>query len=168
MTVFPKILHLIEFGRETEHLSGEIDPPAAGWRRFRGKSRFFRKLAQSDVGPTLKGKRTMALALHPLEDRGSGLRERLSRALGVAGALYSLLAVITGLVAAMGLFGLFGVSVDPAAVEPARLLGLPWSLALGSSAANAPAVSLLVTAGALTVNMIILALAARLARRGVR
>jgi hypothetical protein len=29
-TVFPKILHLIEFGRETEHLSGEIDPPAAG------------------------------------------------------------------------------------------------------------------------------------------
>lgn len=110
----------------------------------------------------------MALALHPLEDRDSGLRERLSRALGVAGALYSLLAVITGLVAALGLFGLFGVSVDPAAIEPARLLGLPWSLALGSSASNAPAVSLLVTAGALTVNMIILALAARLAHRGAR
>jgi len=66
----------------------------------------------------------MALALNPMDDRDAG-RERLSRLLAVAGAIYSLIALIMAGVAALGLLGLFGQPVDPAAAEPALMLGSP-------------------------------------------
>jgi hypothetical protein len=113
-----------------------------------------------------EGKRTMTLALHPLEDGGG--REGFSRLLAVTGALYGLLAAITLAVAALGLFGLFGNPVDAAAAEPAKLLGLPWSLALGAAGNAGPAVTLLATAGALAVNGSLLGLAVRLLRTPAR
>jgi len=108
----------------------------------------------------------MALALHPLEDGGG--RERVSRLLAVAGALYGLLATITLATAALGLFGLFGAAVDAAAADPAKLLGLPWSLALSAGGSPGPAVTLLAAAGALAVNGALLGLAARLLRTPAR
>jgi hypothetical protein len=156
-------LHLIEFGREKRHLSGEIDLRAAGWRRFCGTNRFSRKLAQSDARPILKGKRTMALAMLPLDDRSGG-REMLSRAFAVAGALFSLMALITAAVAALGLLGLAGVPVDPSAAGPARMLGLPWSLAITPAVAQTPTVTLSLTCAAMAVNAALLTLASRLVR----
>ncbi len=105
----------------------------------------------------------MALALHSSEDRDTG-REHLSRLFGVAGALYSLMALIVAGVAALGLLGLFGQPVDPAAAEPALMLGLPWSLATGAAAGQAPAVILALTCAALAANAALLAVAARLIR----
>ena len=104
----------------------------------------------------------MALAINDFEGSEGGARDRLARALGVAGAIYGLLAAITGAVAAAGLFGLAGLTADPAAAEPARLLGLPWSLAAGATGGE-PAVTLLVTLGALVVNLLVLLVGARLA-----
>jgi hypothetical protein len=105
----------------------------------------------------------MALAMHPLDDRSVG-RERLSRALSVASALFSLLALITAGVAGLGLFGLAGLAADPSAAEPARLLGLPWSLAINAGTAPTPAMTLALTCGALAINAVLLTLAGRLTR----
>ena len=107
----------------------------------------------------------MALALHPLEDGG---RERFSRLLAVTRAIYALLAAITLAIAALGLFGLFGSPVDAAAAEPAKLLGLPWSLAISAAGNTGPAVTLLATAGALAINAALLGLAARFLRTPAR
>lgn len=106
----------------------------------------------------------MALAINDFGTEGSG-RDRLSRALGVASALYGLLAVITAGVAVAGLFGLAGLPVDPAAIEPARLLAMPWGLAAGGGDATA---SLLVVLGGLAVNLLTLVVGSRLARGRLR
>lgn len=106
----------------------------------------------------------MALAMSTMDDRAAG-RERLSRVLGVTGALYGLMALITAAVAALGLFGLAGLAVDPAAVEPARLLGLPWSLAITPALAPTPTSLLLLAGAAMAVNAGLFQLAARLLRR---
>ena len=95
-------------------------------------------------------------------------RERLSRVLAVAATLYSLMALISAGVAALGLFGLGGLAVDPAAIEPARLLGLPWSLAATASAAPSPAWLLGLVCATMAANFCLLALAARAARIGGR
>jgi len=105
----------------------------------------------------------MALAMIPLDDRASG-REMLSRVFAVAGALFSLMALITAAVAALGLFGLAGVAVDPSAAEPARMLGMPWSLAISPAIAQTPTVALLLTCAAMAVNAALLMLASRLVR----
>ncbi|MDO8296303.1 MAG: hypothetical protein Q7T19_07675 [Caulobacter sp.] len=105
----------------------------------------------------------MTLAMHSMDDRAAG-RERLSRVLGVASALYVLMALITAAVAALGLFGLAGVAVDPAAAEPARLLGLPWSLAISPVLAPSPTMLLLLAGGAMAVNAGLIQLAARMLR----
>ncbi|MDP1739144.1 MAG: hypothetical protein Q8L23_17095 [Caulobacter sp.] len=109
----------------------------------------------------------MALALNPMEDRDAG-RERFSRLLAVAGALYTLIALIVAGVAALGLLGLFGQPVDPAAVEPALMLGLPWSLAVGAAAGQAPTVILALACAAMAANGALLAIAARLVRVSAR
>ena len=109
----------------------------------------------------------MALAMLPLDDRSSG-RDMLSRGFAVAGALFSLMALITAAVAALGLLGLAGVAVDPAAAEPARMLGLPWSLAISPAIAQTPTVTLLLTCAAMAVNATLLMLASRLVRAGAR
>lgn len=106
----------------------------------------------------------MALAMSTMEDRAAG-RERLSRVLGVAGALYNLMALISAAVAALGLFGLAGLAVDPAAVEPARMLGLPWSLAITPALAPTPTMLLLLAGAAMAVNAGLIQLAARMLRR---
>lgn len=105
----------------------------------------------------------MALAMLPLDDRSGG-RERLSRALSVASALFALMALITAGIAALGLFGLAGLPVDPVAAEPAHLLGLPWSLGITAVTAPTPAMSLALTCGALAINAILLTAAGRLTR----
>jgi hypothetical protein len=109
----------------------------------------------------------MALAMIPLDDRASG-RDMLSRGFAVAGALFSLMALITAGVAALGLLGLAGVPVDPSAAGPARMLGLPWSLAINPAIAQTPTVTLLLTCGALAVNAALLMLASRLVRTRAR
>lgn len=102
----------------------------------------------------------MALAINDFESpEGSG-RDRLSRVLGVAAVLYGLIAVITGAVAVAGQLGLAGLIADPAALAPAQMLGLPWSLAAGQE----PTTSLAVTLGALVFNLVILLAGSRLAR----
>jgi len=103
----------------------------------------------------------------PLDDRSVG-RERLSRVLSVASALFTLVALITAGVAALGLFGLAGTPVDPAAADPARLLGLPWSLGINSATAQTPAINLALTCGALGLNAVLLAVAGRLAHSRAR
>ena len=105
----------------------------------------------------------MALAMLPLDDRSVG-REKLSRVLSVASALFVLMALITAGVAALGLFGLAGVAVDPGAAEPAHLLGLPWSLAINATTAPTPTLALALTCGALAITAGLLALAGRRAR----
>lgn len=105
----------------------------------------------------------MALAMLPLDDRSVG-REKLSRVLAVASALFVLMALITAGIAALGLFGLAGVAVDPGAAEPARLLGLPWSLAINATTASTPTLAFALTCAALAVNAVLLAVAGRLAR----
>jgi hypothetical protein len=66
----------------------------------------------------------MAMAINDFETPEGGARDRLSRALAVAGAIYGLMAAITGAVAVAGVFGLAGLTVDPASAAPAQLLGL--------------------------------------------
>jgi len=105
----------------------------------------------------------MALAMIPLDGRTSG-REMLSRVFAVAGALFSLIALITAAVAALGLFGLAGVAVDPSAAEPARMLGLPWSLAINPAIAQTPTITLLLICAAMAFNAALLMLASRLVR----
>lgn len=109
----------------------------------------------------------MAMAMLPLDDRSDG-REKLSRVLSVASALFTLVALITGGVAALGLFGLAGTPVDAAAAEPAQLLGLPWSLAITPATAQTPTISLALTCGAMALNAALLMLAGRLAHRSAR
>ncbi len=104
----------------------------------------------------------MTLALQPMGDRSVG-RERFSRVLAVTSALYGLIALITAVVAALGLFGLAG-PVDLAAAEPAQLLGLPWSLAISPANAPTPTLLMLLSCGALAINAGLIALAARLTR----
>lgn len=106
----------------------------------------------------------MALATHTMDDQAVG-RERLSRVFAVAGALYALIALIAAGVAALGLFGLAGLTVDPEAIEPARLLGLPWSLAITPGVAPTPAMLLLLAGGAMALNAVLIHLAARTMRR---
>lgn len=105
----------------------------------------------------------MAMAMLPLDGRSDG-REKLSRVLAVTSALFVLMGLITAGVAALGLFGLAGSPVDPAAAEPARLLGLPWSLAITPATAPTPMLSLALTCGALGLNAVLLALAGRVLR----
>ncbi len=105
----------------------------------------------------------MAMAINDFDFSEGGTRDRLSRALAVAGAIYGLMAAITGAVAAAGVFGLAGLAIDPASVAPAQLLGLPWSLAAGV-AGDAPTASLLVTLGALALNLAVLLVGSRLVR----
>lgn len=107
----------------------------------------------------------MTLAIHPL-DRSAG-RERFSRVFAVAGVLYALIALFTAGVAGLGLFGLAG-PVDPAAIEPARLLGLPWSLAISPANAATPLMLLLLSCGAMAINAVLIALAGRLMRGAAR
>ena len=109
----------------------------------------------------------MAMAMLPVDERSDG-REKLSRVLSVASALFTLVALITAGVAALGLFGLAGVAVDPAAAEPAQLLGLPWSLGITPATAQTPTLSLALTCGALAINAALLMLAGRLAHRRAR
>ena len=105
----------------------------------------------------------MALALNEFESPEGGTRDRLSRTLAVAGAIYGLMAAITGAVAVAGVFGLAGLAVDPAAAAPAQMLGLPWSLAAGA-VGDQPAASVLVTLGALLLNLAVLLVGSRLVR----
>ena len=107
----------------------------------------------------------MTLALHPLD--ASVGRERFSRVFAVASILFALIALISAGVAALGLFGLAG-PVDPVAVEPARLLGLPWSLAISPANAPTPVMMLALSCGAMAINAGLIALAARLMRQGSR
>lgn len=105
----------------------------------------------------------MAMAINDFESPEGGTRDRLSRTLAVAGAIYGLMAAITGAVAVAGVFGLAGLTVDPASVAPAQMLGLPWSLAAGA-AGSGPAASLAVTLGALALNLAVLLVGSRLVR----
>ncbi|MDP2260077.1 MAG: hypothetical protein Q8J89_10215 [Caulobacter sp.] len=105
----------------------------------------------------------MAMAINDFESPEGGTRDRLARTLAVAGAIYGLMAAITGAVAVAGVFGLAGLAADPASVAPAQLLGLPWSLAAGA-AGSGPAASLGVTLGALALNLAVLLLGSRLVR----
>ena len=108
----------------------------------------------------------MTLAMHSMPEPSAG-RERASRVFAVAGILYSLIALISGGVAAMGLFG-FASPIDPVAVEPAQLLGLPWSLAINSANAATPTMLLLLSCGAMAINAVLIGLAARLMRTAAR
>ncbi len=105
----------------------------------------------------------MALALNEFESPEGGTRDRLSRTLAVAGAIYGLMAAITGAVAVAGMFGLAGLAVDPAAAAPAQMLGLPWSLAAGA-VGDQPVANLAITLGALLANLVVLLAGARLVR----
>jgi hypothetical protein len=105
----------------------------------------------------------MAMAINDFETPEGGARDRLSRTLAVAGAIYGLMAAITGAVAVAGVFGLAGLYVDPASAAPAQLLGLPWSLAVGA-AGNDPALSVLITLGSLALNLAVLLVGSRLVR----
>jgi hypothetical protein len=107
----------------------------------------------------------MAMAINDLGSPEGGTRDRLSRTLAVAGAIYGLMAAITGAVAVAGVFGLAGLAADPASVAPAQLLGLPWSLA-GGAVSDQPAASVLITLGALLLNLVVLLAGSRLARAG--
>jgi hypothetical protein len=108
----------------------------------------------------------MAITLNDVPVEG-GTRDRVARALGVAGALYGLLAAITGAVAAAGVLGLLGLAADPATADAARMLALPWSLAAAPVEAE-PALLLAVTLGGLVLNLAILIGGARLARGRTR
>ena len=105
----------------------------------------------------------MAMAINDFDNTEGGARDRLSRTLGVAAAIYGLMAAITGAVAVAGLFGLAGLSADPGSVAPARMLGLPWSLAAGA-VGDQPAAGLAVTLASLAANLAVLLLGARLVR----
>lgn len=104
----------------------------------------------------------MALAIETMGDRASDTRDRLSRLLAVTAALYSLLALLSAAAAAVGLFGLLGAGVDLAAAEPARLLGLPWSLVVGAPEAGDPVATLILTSSALVLNGLLLLVGSRL------
>lgn len=106
----------------------------------------------------------MAITLNDFDDSDSGPREKIGRALGVAGAIYGLLALITGAVAVAGTFGLAGLAIDPGAVEPARLLGVPWTLFVPAAKDLAPIPSLALSLGGLVVNFAVLMIAAAFAR----
>jgi hypothetical protein len=108
----------------------------------------------------------MTLAIHAMSDPSAG-RERASRVFAVAGILYSLIALISAGVAALGLFGFAG-PIDPVAVEPAQLLGLPWSLAINPANAATPTMMLLLSCGTMAINAVLIGLAARLMRTGAR
>lgn len=108
----------------------------------------------------------MTLALHPLGDASVG-RERLSRVFAVTSVLFVLIALISAGVAALGLFGFAG-PVDPVAVEPAQLLGLPWSLAITPAVAPTPVMMLALSCGAMAINAVLITLAGRLMRAGAR
>lgn len=101
----------------------------------------------------------MALAINDFSPEG-GNRDRLSRALGVAAALYGLMALITGALAVVGVLGLIGPAVDPSALQPGRMLALPWSLAAGGDGVVALAASLV----GMLANLALLLVAARLMR----
>lgn len=101
----------------------------------------------------------MALAINDFSSEGD-TRDRLSRVLGVAAALYGLLALIAGGMAAVGVLGLAGLAADPDAIGPARMLAMPWSLAAGGDAVT----GLAITLGALAVNLAILLVGSRLIR----
>jgi len=101
-------------------------------------------------------------------DPADAPRERLSRLLAVAGFLYALIAGLAAVAAAVGLFGLAGVQPDPGAAQAAQMLGLPWSLAAGDPAVDGAGGTLLVTIGALALNLMILVVAARLAHGRLR
>lgn len=107
----------------------------------------------------------MAMAIHDLDDRDSGPREIIARALGVAGALYGLLALITGGVAVAGAFGLLGLAVDAGAVEPARLLGVPWTLFIPAARDLPPIPSVALSLGGLVVNFALLLIASAVVGR---
>lgn len=106
----------------------------------------------------------MAMAINDYEDTDSGPREKGSRALAAAAAIYGLLALITGAIAVAGVFGLAGLAADPSAVEPARLLGMPWSLIMGSADSLDRVPVLLFTLAAMAVNFAILGVGAAVTR----
>lgn len=108
----------------------------------------------------------MTLATSPLSDALAG-RERASRVFAVAGILYSLIALMSAGVAALGLFGIAG-PVDPVAVESAQLLGLPWSLAITPALATTPVMTLSMSCGAMALNAMLILLAGRVMRGGGR
>ncbi len=108
----------------------------------------------------------MTLAMHPMSDASVG-RERASRVFAVASILYCLIALISAGVAALGLFGFAG-PVDPVAVEPAQLLGLPWSLAITPTLAPTPVMMLSLSCGAMAINAVLIAAAGRLMRGAAR
>lgn len=103
----------------------------------------------------------MALAINDFETSEDTGRERLSRVIGVAAVLYGLIAAIVGALAVASRLGLAGLGADASAADPARMLGLPWSLA---ARGEEPA-ALAITLGALAVNLMILLVASRLVRR---
>ncbi len=105
----------------------------------------------------------MTLILQEAAVRGSERREVVARLLAVISVIYGLLALLTGAVAAAGLFGLAGLGADPGAADAARLLGLPWSLAVGLGAGDRLA-TLLLALGALALNLALLSAAARVTR----
>lgn len=91
-----------------------------------------------------------------------GPREKLSRLLAITGVIYGLIATLVGATAVAGVLGLAGLAADPDATRAARMLGLPWSLAAGDPATQSAATALLLTLGALGLNLATLLLAARL------
>ncbi|ATQ44777.1 hypothetical protein [Caulobacter mirabilis] len=105
----------------------------------------------------------MSLLLHEPLSRGGERREMVARLFAVTSVIYALLALLTGAVAAAGLFGLAGLGADPGAADAARLLGLPWSLAVGLGADDRLA-TLLLALGALGLNLALLAAATRAIR----
>lgn len=104
----------------------------------------------------------MAVTTHHLDLREGGPRDRLSRLLGVAAALYGLLAVITGAVAAAGL------QTGDASAQAAQLLALPWSLAGGATPDPDPIGHLAIVLGGLVANLLLLVVGSRLARGRLR
>lgn len=104
----------------------------------------------------------MAVTNSDLDLREGGARDRLARALGVVSALYGLLALITGAVAA------FGLRTGEASGQAAQLLALPWSLAAGPAAGADPVGHLAVVLGGLMANLLLLVVGSRLARGRLR
>jgi hypothetical protein len=105
----------------------------------------------------------MAVTLNEFDNREGGARDRWARALGVACAIYGLLALITAAVGVAGVFGLAGLQADASASDAARMMALPWSLAAGPAEAD-PIGALGVIVGGLVVNLLILIVGSRLAR----
>ncbi len=102
----------------------------------------------------------MALAINDFESPEDTPRARLSRVLGVGAVLYGLIAALVGALAAAGALGLAGFGGDAAAMAPAKMLGLPLSLAAGGGSTA----DLAITLGALAVNLVVLLVASRLFR----